>query len=1081
MVRVSGHEGSSPTVPVPLSFAQQRMWFLDQLIPVSGVYNVPALYEVHGPLDIPLLGRCLSALMQRHQPLRTAVRSIGGEPHQVIMPPGALPVPLACHDLRDWGEQQRRLRIQELAAASAATRLRLDRPPLWRAEVVTDEDRHHLLMLAFHHLVVDGSSLVILMNELVRLYAAGPRDPSPLPPLPVNFADFAVAQREEMSGEDAAALRAYWREQLRGAPQLLELPGDRPRPAEPSYRGGAVEFALPAALRQGLRELATRLRTTPFVLLLAAFASLLHRHTGRTDLLLGTPVSGRTRPEWEPLVGCLLNTVVIRTDLAGEPRFADLVQRAKATVLSALDHQAFPFELLLTELAPERAITHHPLFQVLVALTHLDTSWETPDLTIRELPPAWNGTSKLDLAITWYQTPTELSGALQYAADLFDRGTAERIVGHLLALIRSVLADPTELVSRQELLVGAERTQILATSRGPHRLPQPASDRAVHLLVIDQARQRPGALALADDRRRLTYRMLIDQATGLADRLRRLGAGPDTLVATCLPRGIDLVLAELGIMIVGAAFLPIDPASPARRRSRILDEARPCAVVTSSAYRDQLAGTPAPLLSLDTLAGNDPPAPPAPPAPTDPDHLAYVIYTSGSTGTPKGVMISHRSLANLVAWYRDAVQLTPGDRCTAMMQPAFDASVLEIWPALTAGTSVHFVPERAIGSPTEIRDWLLAMRATVSIMIAALGEAVMKLRWPVGAPLRLLVVGGERLHHGPDPALPFQVWNQYGPTEGTVVASAGLVGLDGRPPSIGRPLPGIETYVLNGRMQPAPVGVPGELYLGGTGLGRGYLARPDLTADRFVPHPWRAGQRLYRTGDLVRWRGDELDFLGRIDHQIKLRGFRIEPAETEAALISHPAVAEAVVSVIGGRLVAHVAVTRKIDASELRGHLAEQLPSYLIPVDYAILAELPRTANGKLDPTALPPPVPATDAAFQPPRTDLERGIARIWLEVLGVTRVGVHDGFFALGGNSLALAQVHARLAEVTPAELPLVALYEHQTIAALSRHLCQDRVSVAADPAGAAPSAGARAAGQERLARLRQLRQPSLDRRNR
>lgn len=1048
-------------VTATMSFAQQRMWFLDQLVTRPAVYHVPVTCELRGSLDHAVLARCLGALARRHQPLRTGVWQVDGEPQQFIMEPDQLAVPLQWHDLRNLEPADRDHRARQLEGAAARAPFDLGEPPLWRATVVTLSDGHHVLLLTLHHLIVDGWSVLTLMRELTHLYDADVRgEPAALPTLPIAFAEVAGRQRGALTDERVAVELRYWREHLRGAPPLIDLPVDHVRPAEPSYRGGTVEFTVPDELSRQVQALARTLRTTTFVVQLAAVASLLHRYTGQGDIVIGTPVAGRSDADLEHVVGYLANTLVLRVGGCGRTPFVEIVKRVKEAVLTALDHQDVPFERLVADLAPDRTATHHPLFQVMFSATAAAAGWQAADVTFEMVPPVRTGTAKLDLSVGWHEFPAGTNVAIEYATDLFERATVQRMAEHLVTLVRSVVADPRRQIGAHELLTQAEHAAVLDTAPGPEA-PAWHPARAVHHQVLAQARRRPDALALDGGGRRMTYGEMVQAADGLAQRLRRLGAGPGTTVAVCHHRSVEMVVVELGTLLAGAAFLPLDPTAPTLRLGRLLERAQPVAVMTDHEQLDRFADIAVPVLAADQLpevTGADRGAPLAPDV--DPDHLAYVIYTSGSTGEPKGVMISHRSLANLTDWCREALTLTQEDRCTALSLPSFDASILEVWPALAAGAGLFLAQERTVSSPPGVRDWMLAEGITAAFLVTPLGEAVMELPWPTTGSPRIVHVGGDRLRRRPDPTLPFTVRNDYGPTECAVASSSATVAVGVGIPPIGRPLPGIEAYVLDERMRPVPDRVAGELYLGGVGLARGYLGRPDLTAELFLPHPWRPGHRLYRTGDRVQWRRDgQLHYLGRTDQQVKIRGYRIEPAEIEAAVTGHPAVFEAAVSVHDGRLVAYAGADPTLDGSRLRAYLAERLPGYLVPASYHLMTELPRTPNGKLDRAALPAPEPAVRADYEAPHTPREAQLARLWCEVLGVDRVGRHHGFFELGGDSLDLGRVHARLGEIIEPPPSLISLYTHPTIAAFGDFL--DR------PGEPAPQAGERSAPNSREGR--------------
>jgi amino acid adenylation domain-containing protein len=1066
--------------PQPLSFAQQRLWFIDQLDPGSAAYNVAIAVRVEGAVAPGLLARCLDAVVARHEALRTTFAAAAdGAPLQVIGPSAA--AAFAVVDLAALPDGTRDGEAQRLAAAAAVRPFDLAAGPLLRSHLVALGAGEALLLFAMHHVVSDAWSGGVLVREVAALYEAFARGAaSPLPPLPVQYADYARWQREWLAGEVRRAQVAYWREQLAGAPPHLELATDRPRPSAQDSAGRRRLLLLARPLADRLAALARQEGATLFMALLAGFDALLARYSGQTDVAVGAPVAGRNVKEVEELIGFFVNTLVLRADLAGDPTVRDLLARTRRTTLGAFAHQDLPFEVLVEELQPRRDLRYTPLFQVIFALQNVPgAALRLPGLVLRRLPSA-NETSPFDLALTLEETAGGLRGSLRSRRDLFDATTIERLVGHFAALLAAMAADPGRRLGELPLLSPAEMQQLAEwndTDRAADAVP-------VHERVLAWATAAPAAPAVVAGEEALTYGELARRAGRLARRLAALGVGPETTVAVCLERSPREVVALLAVLAAGGAYVPLDPAWPAERLRCLAADSGARALLTAAPWSDLFAGCELPLLRIDEEdggllpgggklrpypgadSGGVPGMDLGPVARVLPGNLAYVVYTSGSTGRPKGVAVEHASLANLVAWHRRAFALAPGDRTTRLAGPAFDAAAWEIWPTLAAGATLVVPDAETRSAPESLRDWLVAERIAVAFAPTPLAEALLALDWPAGAALRALLTGGDRLHRPPPPGLPFVLVNDYGPTEGTVVATSGVIppgdtaAEPARPPAIGRPIDNVAVHLLDAAPRPVPAGVAGEVWIGGAGLARGYAGRPELTAERFLPDPFAGllgepGARLYRTGDRARRLPDgDLEFLGRADAQVKIRGFRIEPAEVEARLAAHPEVAAAAVvardaAAAGGagdrRLVAYLVPRRPADAPgavELRRFLAAALPEAMVPATFVVLAALPLTASGKVDRRRLPAPEDAEGTAaagevYAPPRNAVERAIAEIWQEVLRRERVGRNDSFFDLGGHSLTLVQVRARLAERFGRKLPMLDLFRHPTIAALADHL--------------------------------------------
>jgi amino acid adenylation domain-containing protein len=1029
--------------PIPLSFAQERLWFLDKLEPGSATYNVPLTFRMRGPLDAKALHLALRGVERRHDVLRTTYGACDGWPAQVVATPAA--VSLNVIDLVGFpGPEAEALR---LASEEARAGFDLENAVPVRASLWRLAEQDHLLLVTIHHIAVDGWSLSLLARELSALYQAfAGAEPSPLAELPLQYADYAVWQREWLRGEVLERQVAYWRERLAGAPAVLELATDRPRPAVRRYRGDRRAVQLDDALTQSLKELAQREGVTLFMALLAGFQALLARYSGQEDVVVGIATGGRAHPALEGLIGLFVNTLALRTDLSGNPTFQALLGRVKGSALGAYAHQDVPFEKLVEDLRPARSLSHTPVFQVLFALRHAPAEpFDVPGLHTTSVPIDTQ-TSKFDLSLGLEERGAGLAGAMEYDTDLFDAETIDRMLRHYGVLLKEAVAHPDRPLSELSLLDDAERRRVLVEFNAT-AVDDP-SDRCVHHLFEEQARRSPGAVALVCGPMRLSYRELNAQANRLAHHLIDLGVGPDILVGLCLERSAELVVALLAILKAGGAYLPLDPRYPRDRLAYLLDDSGATVLLTQSRLEPALPTFQVPLVRLDT----DGPAIRQRPD-HDPrtgvtrNHLAYVMYTSGTTGQPKGACIEHRGPTALMEW--SGATFTDDDLAAVLFSTSicFDISVFEVFGPLCRGGGVVLVENLL-----QLADGPLAEPVTyINTVPSALATLLHVGRVPASA--KVIALAGEPLTRGLADRcyrLPSvrAVYNLYGPTEDTVYSTYALVERSAEvAPPIGRPITNTFAYVLDGSMQPVPLGVPGELYLGGAGQARGYLNRPALTAERFVPNPF-GGQasRLYRTGDRVRWRTDGmLEYLGRVDRQLKMRGFRIEPGEVEATLAGHPAVSEAVVVSHEGRdgdhrLVGYVVPPRQAPApraEELREYLNGRLPQHMVPSTWVVLDRLPLTAHGKLDRSALPAPEasrPEDGPSYVAPRGPTEEVLAGIWQEVLELEKVGVDDDFFALGGHSLLAIRLLAIIERELGQKISVATLFERPTVAGLA-----------------------------------------------
>ncbi|MBE0546008.1 MAG: amino acid adenylation domain-containing protein [Verrucomicrobia bacterium] len=1068
----------------PLSFAQERLWFLEQLEPGIAFNNIPLAFRVTGKLNTAALEQALQEIIRRHEPFRTTFTAANGRPVALAVPSPKFSV--QKRDLSGLPTGEREAEAQRLIADEAQRPFDLTRDLLLRATLLRLSPAEHLLLLTTHHLACDGWSLDVFHRELAALYEAFALGrPSPLAALPIAYGDFAAWQRDALRGADFERQLAYWRQQLNGASPALDLPTDRPRPPVQTYRGAAIHFALPATLPAELAQLSRKANVTPFMLLLAAFQTLLHRYSGQADILVGSPIAGRARVETEDLIGFFLNTLVLRGDLSGDPTFHELLRRTRQTALDAYVHQDVPFEKIAEAVQPNRDLSRSPLFQVMFVLQNEPLRpLELAGLKVSALP-AHSGTAKFDLTLSLTETPDGLVGFMEYNRDLFDAATITRMLGNFETLLASVIAHPEQRLLELRLLTANERRQLLVEWNDTRT--EFSSDKCIHELFEAQVERTPDSVALVFEDEEITYRDLNRRADAVARELQTMGVGADVRVAICVERSVEMMVGLLGILKAGGAYVPLDPTYPKERLAFMLKDSQAQVLVTQESLQAdfKFVSPNLSVLCLDafnhatrnTQHASNPQSTIRNPQSSD---LAYVIYTSGSTGKPKGVMVTHRNVVNFFAGMDRVLGTEPGV-WLAVTSISFDISVLELFWTLTRGCKViiHREPDpnrsrngqahrefkKANGQWRSMSDQILRHGVTHMQCTPSLAGTLLLAPESHEAMRRLskLLLGGESLPSTLVGQLrrvfSGELLNMYGPTETTIWSATHRVdGTDGAIP-IGRPIANTQIYILDQQLQPVPVGVPGELFIGGEGVARGYLNRPELTAEKFIPHPFASelaaqpsgmSPRLYRTGDLARYRADgTIEFLGRTDSQVKIRGHRIELAEIEAVLARHPDVREAVViarevALGDQRLVAyHVAANGHVaTATELREFLKQELPDPMVPAAFVSLDKLPLTPNGKVDRKALPDPEDirvSLDTAYVAPRTEMEKAIVTIWCALLRVERVGLHDNFFDLGGHSLLVVQVQARLRDSLGMDLPIVRLFQYPTIGALTKFLSE------------------------------------------
>jgi amino acid adenylation domain-containing protein len=1064
----------------PLSFSQARLWFVNQLQPGTPAYNIPIAVRLTGRLNVPVLVRSIHEIIRRHEILRTSFAVVEGEPVQAILAESCVTLNLPEVDLRQLPDAERQAQAQQFAIAEAQTPFDLAQPPLFRAKLLHLSAEESMLLLTLHHIIADGWSVKVFVRELTALYEAfSTGKPSPLAELPIQYVDYVDWQRRCFSDERLETHLNYWKQQLGGVP-VLELPTDRARSPIQTFRGAQQTLVLPKALTEAIKMLGQQEGVTLFMTLLAAFGTLLYRYSGQEDILVGSPIANRDRAELESLIGCFVNTLVLRTDLAGNPSFKELLVRVRKMAIDAYVHQDLPFEKLV-ELQSSRDLSYNPIFQVMFVLQNSAFSTVSlPELTLKT-SEVESGTAKFDLFLSMIDTEQGLSGTLEYNTNLFNADTITRMLGHFQTLLEGIVTDPEQCLSDLPLLTASERHTLLVEWNDTQvDYPQ----KCIHQLFEQQVEKTPDAVALIFDNQQLTYAELNNRANKLAHHLQKLGVQPDVLMGICMERSLEMVVALLGILKAGGAYVPLDPTYPKERLAFMLADAQVSLLLTQQHLVNQLSQHQAKVICLDTdwetitqeRTEN-------PVASATPENLAYVIYTSGSTGKPKGAMNTHLGLNNRLLWMQDTYQLTTTDRVLQKTPFGFDVSVWEFFlPLLTGARLVLAKPGGHQDSGYLVRLIAQQRITTLHFVPSMLQVFLEEPELEKCSSLKRVFCSGEALSFDLQERFfarldAAELHNLYGPTEAAIDVTFWACQRNSkrRIVPIGRPIANTQLYLLDSHLQPVPIGVPGELHIGGFGLARGYLNRPELTQERFIENPLKdltiqppslqgqggkffpllAGEglgesRLYKTGDLARYLPDgNIEFLGRIDHQVKIRGFRIELGEIEAVLGQHPQVRETVVIAREDmpndrRLVAYIVPNHDAELSinELRERLKQTLPEYMVPSAFLLLDSLPLTPNGKVNRRALPVPENQRPlAVYQPPQSEIEKTIATVWKTVLNLEKVGIHDNFFDIGGQSLLMLQVNHKLQTVLNREISVVTLFQNPTIYSLAQYLSQQQ----------------------------------------
>ncbi len=1038
----------------PLSFGQQRLWFIDQLEPGNPAYNISFAIRLDGSLKVTLLERSLNEIVHRHEILRTTFSIVNGQPVQIIAP--SLRLILSVVDYQELPELERESEAQRVATQESQQPFDLTHGPLLRAKLVRLGQQKHRLLLTMHHIILDGLSAEVFIQEMVTLYKAFLTESSlPLPELSIQYKDFVYWQRQWLQGEPLETQLNYWKQQLEGVPAVLQLPTDHPRPAVQTFRGASQSLALPQTLTDKLKALSRQEGVTLFMVLLAAFQTVLYRYTGQNDIPVGSPIANRNHVELKGLIGFFVNTLVLRTNLGGNPSFRELLGRVRQVALGAYAHHDLPFEQLVETLRPQRDVSYNPLFQVSFTLQNAPQLEEIPGLTLNQLKVE-SLTSQFDLSLLVEITQEELTASFEYNTDLFENATITRMLGHFRNLLEGIVANPDQSLSDLPLLSEAEQyQQLVAWNDTQAEYPK---DLCIHQLFEAQVERSPDATAVVFENQQLTYRELNNRANQLAHYLQKLGVAPELLVGICVERSLEMVIGLLAVLKAGGAYVPLDPSYPRERLSFMLSDSQASVLLTQQKLVSALPEHQADVVYLDDyqkltkseseenlVSG------------VKPENLAYVIYTSGSTGKPKGVTIEHQAIVNHMSWMQSCFPLKETDKVIQKTPFSFDASVWEFYAPLLVGAQLVMARPGGHQDSNYLIQVIREQKITILQLVPTLLRMLLEHRdISTCTSLKRVFCGGEvlsvELQERFFALLNADLHNLYGPTETCIDATfwtcKGRINQQTVP--IGRPIANTQIYILDSHLQLVPIGVPGELYIGGDGLARGYLNRPELTAEKFIPNPFsdKPGTRLYRTGDLVRYlpKG-EIEYLGRIDHQVKIRGFRIELGEIESILSQHPAVREVVVLAreeqpSDKQLVAYIVPEKEQTptTSELRNYLKEQLPEYIVPSVFMLLKVMPLTSNGKVNRHAFPAPDrlrPTLAATYEAPRSEMERTLTTIWQEVLHLEKVGVNDNFFDLGGHSLLMVQVHNKIKEVFNCNFSIIEMFHNPTIRSLVQYL--------------------------------------------
>ena len=1029
--------------PVPLSFGQQRLWFLDQLNPNSAAYNVPIAYRIDGPLDAGILLQTLNRIAGRHGVLRTTIQALDGQPYQIVHPKLELELPIV--DLTDIPPDQRAEKLQRLLSLEAARPIHLDQGPFMRNTLYVLGRQEHVLLTVFHHAASDGWSVGVFLRELEAFYRmlSGESIP-PLPQLPIQYSDYAVWQRRHTQDEALKQQLEYWKRKLSGPLPDLDLPTDHPRSDSRVPPNGRVSTGWPAGMMDSLQALAEKERATLYMVFLAAFSTLLHRYTGQDDIILGSPIASRTRVETENLIGFFVNTVVMRNDLSGNPTFRQLLGRARETALEAYSNQDIPFDTLVEEVHPERGLSHSPLFKVVLNVRNIPRRpVSIPGLRFTRLELD-SGTARFDLDLTIVREGQGTSHYIDYNAGIYDRETIIRMLGHIGNILDGVLRDPDQRVSDLPMMSTSERMQVLVewnnTSTDYPR------DSSIQALFEAQVRETPDAVALVYEDSQLSYRELNNRANQLAQQLIEMGVGPEVGVGICVERSFEMIVGLLGILKAGGAYIPLDSRYPKERLEYMLRDARVQILLTQKSLLDRLPASLPDIICLDSDKATSSVDFENPPIGNDGDSLAYVIYTSGWTGEPKRVGVVHRGVVRLVK-STNYIDIRPSDVFLQYASLSFDASTFEIWGCLLNGAKLVIAPP-GVQSLDDLGRVVRQNSVTILWLTAPLFHAMVDHDTSCLTHLRILLAGGDVLSvpHVEKAARELtgcRLINGYGSTESTTFAVCHPIPDNPRFEAsvpIGRPVANTRVYILDPHLQPVPIGIPGELFIGGDGLARGYLSNPGLTDKKFINGPFNDSERLYRSGDRARWLADgSIEFLGRLDGQVKVRGYRIEPGEVQSALAKHSAVKESFVMVrdIGPEkiLAAYIVPHDKgLDVLELKSVLAGKLPDHMVPSAYVVLDSMPLNANGKVDRSALPLPDRPADRDSIEPRDLLERTLVEIWQTALHTRPIGIRDSFFDLGGHSLLAVRLFALIKRRLGKDLPIAALFQSPTVEQLA-----------------------------------------------